>query len=58
MIEYVLLLVVAVTLATVITRMMVGREQGSEGFVIRVWQNLITQIGSDHADAPDSHQKK
>lgn len=57
-IEYVLLLVVAVTLATLITRMMVGREQGNEGFVIRAWQTLITQIGADHADGPETKSKK
>ncbi len=53
-VEYVLLLSIAVTLAVMVTRTLVGREEGSEGFVIKAWQTLITQIGADHADAPDS----
>jgi hypothetical protein len=53
-VEYVLLLSIAVTIAIMVTRRLVGREEGSEGMVIKAWQTLITQIGADHADAPDS----
>jgi len=47
-------LFVAVTIALLVTRSLIGREEGSEGMVIKAWQTLITQIGADHADAPDS----
>lgn len=49
-VEYILLLVVAVSIAILITRVMIGREDGNEGFVIQAWQSLIEQIGSDKPD--------
>ena len=55
-IEYVLLLAIAVGLATLITKTMVGRGD-NPGFVITAWQELITAIGTDLADAPDEQGK-
>lgn len=49
-VEYVLLLVVAVSLATLITRTMISQSQGQTGFVITFWQQILDQIGSDKAD--------
>lgn len=53
-VEYVLLLVVAVSLATLITRTMISQSQGQTGFVISFWQEIITQIGADKADDIES----
>lgn len=49
-IEYVLLLAIAVSLAVLITKTLIGRNQGEEGFVIQAWEQLIEQIGTDAAD--------
>jgi hypothetical protein len=49
-VEYVLLLVVAVSVATLITRTMISQSPGQTGFVITFWQEIISQIGSDKAD--------
>lgn len=49
-VEYVLLLIVSVTIAFVITRLMVGRDPGNPGFVISTWQAIVEEIGSDRAD--------
>jgi hypothetical protein len=49
-IEYVLLLAIAVGIATLITKTMVSRTKGSEGFVIQAWEAVINQIAADHAD--------
>lgn len=48
-IEYALLLVVAVMLAVIITRQMVSRGE-NPGFVIATWQAIITTIGADLPD--------
>jgi hypothetical protein len=49
-VEYVLLLAVAVSLAILIVSTLIGRDPGNEGFVIKSWQILIEQIGTDQAD--------
>lgn len=49
-VEYVLLLVFAVTIAMLITRAMVSRDPGNPGFVVQAWHAALTQIGSDKAD--------
>ena len=49
-VEYVLLLIVAIALAALITKGFVSRDPGSPGFLITSWNSLITQIGADHAD--------
>lgn len=49
-VEYVLLLVVAVSLAILITRFMVNRNPDSPGLVIQTWSRILNTIGSDSAD--------
>lgn len=49
-VEYVLLLIVSVTLAFLITRTMVGSDVSNPGFVLKTWRAIITQIGKDKAD--------
>ena len=49
-VEYVLLLVVAVALATLITNLIVSRDEESPGFLITKWQQIITFIGDDYVE--------
>lgn len=49
-VEYVLLLVASVTLAMLITRLMVGRDPGNPGFVISAWNTIVEEIGADKPD--------
>jgi uncharacterized protein (UPF0333 family) len=49
-VEYVLLLVVGVGIATLITSQMVSRDSNSPGFLISEWVGIINTIGADTAD--------
>jgi hypothetical protein len=49
-VEYVLLLVIAVGVATLITSQMVSRNPNSPGFLIAKWVQIIQAIGTDTAD--------
>lgn len=49
-IEYVLLMIFAFTIAAILTRAMVGRDKDNPGFVIEAWQAMLQQIGADRAD--------
>ncbi|MGE4131722.1 MAG: hypothetical protein AB7F86_08785 [Bdellovibrionales bacterium] len=49
-VEYVLLLVVGVSVAALITSTMVSRNPESPGFLVRKWVEIINYIGSDTAD--------
>lgn len=50
-IEYILLLVLGVSLAMLIVTAMVGRSS-NPGFVITAWNQVLKQIGADLPDAP------
>lgn len=50
LIEYVLLLILVVTLATLITKLVVSRAPGEEGFIIKSWQRMLEAIGNDIMD--------
>ena len=53
-VEYVLLLVVSVTIALVITQTMVSRSSDSPGFLIKKWAQLIHFIAVDDIESrPD-----
>jgi uncharacterized protein (UPF0333 family) len=47
-VEYILLLVVAVAIAAFITSTMVSRDPNSPGFLVVQWMNIITAIGADN----------
>ncbi|MCB0410897.1 MAG: hypothetical protein KDD22_00105, partial [Bdellovibrionales bacterium] len=49
-VEYVLLLIIAVSVAFLMTSQMVSRSEESPGFVISKWKGLIDAIGADPAD--------
>ena len=49
-VEYVLLLVIGVTVALIITSLMVSRNPESPGFIIQKWVEILQVIGGDSAD--------
>jgi hypothetical protein len=49
-VEYVLLLVIGVAVATLITSQMVSRDPNKPGFLIAEWLTILKTIGSDTAD--------
>lgn len=48
--EYVLLLVIGLSVAMLITSTMVSRNADSPGFLVRKWFQIIEFIGSDTTD--------
>jgi len=48
--EYVLLLVIGVSMAMLITSTMVSRNENSPGFLVKKWFEIIKTIGEDPAD--------
>ena len=50
-VEYVLLLVIGVSLAFLITSQMVSRSPENTGFLVKKWAAIIKAIGADPADA-------
>jgi hypothetical protein len=49
-VEYVLLLIIAVSVALVITSTMVSRNEDQPGFLIAKWRQIIDAIAADTAD--------
>jgi hypothetical protein len=52
-VEYILLLCVAVAVAALITKTMVSTDKDNPGFVLSAWKNIVHTIGSDMADDID-----
>ena len=52
-VEYVLLLIVLLSLATIIVEATVSRSPGGEGFVVQKWMELIQVISGDYPDTID-----
>jgi hypothetical protein len=46
-IEYVLLLVVALGLASIVMKTVVSRDPSSPGFLMKKWQSLLEEVGED-----------
>ncbi len=59
-VEYVLLLVVGVSIAALITTTMVSRNPDSPGFLVKKWMDLIKFVGEDTADdlKPDDQNQQ
>lgn len=49
-VEYVLLLIISVSIAMLITSFMVSRNAETPGFLIRTWRVMLDTMGSDPAD--------
>lgn len=56
-IEYILLLVISVTLALMITKALVNRNADNPGVLIARWHRMLNMIGLDYADGPDEPGK-
>lgn len=52
-VEYVLLLVIAVALATLITRELVKRDPENPGILVKKWDDILKTIGEDLPDKND-----
>ena len=50
LVEYILLMVVVVSVALLITSVMVSRHSERPGFLIAKWYEIIKMIGDDPAD--------
>lgn len=57
MLEYILLLVVGVSVAALITSRMVNRNPENPGFLIVKWVQIIQAIGKDEADDVTNSQQ-
>ncbi len=53
-VEYVLLLVISITLAFLIVQTLVGSGPENPGAVIRAWTGMTQAVGSDPADTPQA----
>ena len=51
-VEYVLLMIIAVSIAALITSLMVSRNQSNTGFLILKWNEIIRTIGADDIEDP------
>lgn len=49
-VEYVLLLVIGVSVAMLITSKMVSRNSENPGFLVKKWFDIIKTIGADTSD--------
>ncbi len=50
LIEYILLLFIAVSCATILVKGLAGRGEGSEGVIIKNWNRMIQALGNDLPD--------
>lgn len=50
LVEYLLLMVIAVGLATLLTKQLVGRDDARPGIIINAWNKILINIGSDIPD--------
>jgi uncharacterized protein (UPF0333 family) len=55
LVEYILLLLIAVSVAMIMTTQLVGRRSDvdSSGILIKSWHKIITAIGNDLPDCPN-----
>lgn len=50
LVEYLLLMVIAVGCATLLTKKMVNRDAASPGIITGAWQKILNTIGEDLPD--------
>jgi uncharacterized protein (UPF0333 family) len=50
LIEYILLMVIVISCASILMRALVSRQSGRQGMVIRVWDDIIRTLGNDMPD--------
>jgi hypothetical protein len=52
-VEYVLILVVVISVAFLITKLTVNRDTDSPGFIVSRWNSMINAVGKDKPDSAD-----
>lgn len=50
LIEYLLLMVIAIGCVTILTKSLVNREDANPGLIIKAWDKMIKTIGEDIPD--------
>jgi hypothetical protein len=50
LVEYLLLMVIAVGLATLMTKQLVNRSETKPGIIINAWNKILVNIGKDIPD--------
>ncbi|MBY0554015.1 hypothetical protein K2P97_05780 [bacterium] len=53
LVEYLLLMVIAIGCATFLTKQLVGRNENSPGMLIKAWDSLIKNIANDIPDCAE-----
>lgn len=53
LIEYILLLLISVSLATILVKQLVGRGDTEQGIIISSWSKIIKSLGNDLPDCPN-----
>jgi hypothetical protein len=49
-VEYILLIFIVVTIATTLTKALVGRSDGGAGIIITKWAQMLDMVGQDMGD--------
>ncbi len=50
LVEYLLLMTIAIGCATLLTKKLIGRESSDKGLVIKAWDNILNTISTDLPD--------
>ena len=50
LVEYLLLMVIAVGFASLLTKQLVNRDKAKPGIIINAWSKILTNIGQDLPD--------
>lgn len=58
LVEYLLLMVIAIAVATLLTKQLVSRNDQSPGMIIRQWHQIIRSIGNDVPDCANQKDFK
>lgn len=48
--EFILLMVISITIATMVSKKMVSRDPGDPGFLVSAWARMSQAVGSDIID--------
>ncbi len=51
-VEYVLILFISITLATIAVKSLISRDENEPGSLINAWNRILGVIGNDLADCP------
>ena len=50
LVEYLLLMVIAIGLATLLTKKLIDRSEGAPGMIIKAWDGILKNISNDLPD--------